>query len=53
VKKRRSIKKAVKKGNPFALCKWLSKKHHWKKAKEEKCILSVKRGMKKRGIRIK
>jgi hypothetical protein len=52
LKKRKAWRKAVKKGNPFALCKWLAKKHRWKKAKTEKCILSVKKGMRKRGVKV-
>lgn len=44
--------KSKKKGNPYTLCNWLKKKHHWSKAKTEKCILSTKKGMRKRGIKV-
>ena len=46
-------RKVKAKGNPFALCKWLKKKHHWSKAKYEKCVISTKKGMSKRGRRRK
>lgn len=43
--RRRRVRSRKGGGNPYALCTWLAKRHHWPKAKKERCILKTKKKM--------
>lgn len=46
--KRRGGRASTTRGNPWAICRYMSKKYRWPKRKEESCILKIKR---KKGYR--